>query len=610
MTDPINLKKAARPVLIAVSIAILGLGYLATRGDGTTVFFPIPVDAAIAIDAPPDSSIDAPVVDAPPAPSTWTMVTVYGPEGAVGLDGADGVDVATIGGKLTIVSPWEESSKVTVSTRTGTDAAATWSSRTIATVSSVEDAKFGDIDGDGALDVVAGGQGAHIRVWFGPDPFGTAIDIGAATNMQYWMQIAITPWASNVFTAANGTDTLTATAHGWSTGDLVRVSNSGGGLPAPLVAATNYYTIRTGANTFKLATTQALAVAGTPIDLTTDGTGTQTAVGGERVWGCGRSATPKTFTADNTNEQLAITAHGMFTGDGIAKVSNSGGALPSGLLSTTNYWVIVVDANTIKLASTKANAIAGTPVNFTTNGTGTQTFTPPARMGYFTSPTPRTANSWTFMSIGSSAWCMSLFVKDVDADGDLDVVQSDRLNTQLLKGTRWWEAPNWTQHTILDVATIYGNPAGEVKFGELVGSDTVMVGGSSSTTENRLWKSTTANGWASFTTTEIATYPDNAGQYQGVATCDITGDGTPDYVLSHSQSSATTCTTAPCAGIIVWNGANPALKTYVDVEAGGRGDKYDNVICMDMDADGDLDILTSEQITGYGVTWFRNPRIP
>jgi hypothetical protein len=597
-TDRINVKWK-RGILLAVSIALVTGGYLATRGDGTTVFFPFIADAAP--DAPVDAAPDA-------APGHWQMITIYGPEASVGLDGADGVDVATIDGKLSVTSSWEQSSTVTVSTRTGVDINATWSTRKLVTVTSVEDSRFGDIDGDGSTDVVAGGQGKRVRVWFGPDPFGTNLDVAAATNMQLWMQLQVTPWKSATFTAANATDTITATAHGMYTGDLVRVSNAGGGLPAPLAAGTDYFLIRTGANTAKLATTRALAVAGTAIDLTTDGTGTQTVQGAMRVWACGRGASTKTFTADSTTDQLAITAHGQFTGDGIATVSNSGGALPGGLAAGTNYWEIVVDADHIKLATTQANALAGIAIDLTSNGSGTQTLTPPARMGYFTSGTPRTASAWQFISVASSDWCMSLIQGDFDADGEQDILQSDRRNGQLLKGTRWWKGPSWTKNTVLDVQP-FGNSAGEVKFAEVVGANTVMVGGSSSTTENRLWKSVTSNNWTSFTTTEITTYPDNVGQYQGVATCDITGDGTADYVLSHATSSSTTCTTAPCAGIVVWDGLTGAA-TYVDVDAGQAGAKYDNVLCMDMDNDGDLDILTSEQNTGFGIVWFRNPRIP
>jgi hypothetical protein len=81
---------------------------------------------------------------------------------------------------------------------------------------------------------------------------------------------------STTFTAANATDIITHAAYDIADLTRVRVSNSGGGLPAGLAAATDYWTIRQSATTSKLATSYANAIAQTAIDITTDGTGTQT----------------------------------------------------------------------------------------------------------------------------------------------------------------------------------------------------------------------------------------------------------------------------------------------------------------------------------------------
>lgn len=79
------------------------------------------------------------------------------------------------------------------------------------------------------------------------------------------------------------------------------------------------------------------------------------------------------FTANSTTDRLTATAHGMVTGDGPFRLTNSGGALPTGLAADTNYWCIRVDDNTIQLATSFANAQSSTAVNFTSNGTGTHT---------------------------------------------------------------------------------------------------------------------------------------------------------------------------------------------------------------------------------------------
>jgi hypothetical protein len=55
------------------------------------------------------------------------------------------------------------------------------------------------------------------------------------------------------------------------------------------------------------------------------------------------------------------------------QVSNSGGGLPAGLSASTNYWVVKVTDLTFKLATTYANAVAGTTIDITSAGTGTHT---------------------------------------------------------------------------------------------------------------------------------------------------------------------------------------------------------------------------------------------
>lgn len=82
--------------------------------------------------------------------------------------------------------------------------------------------------------------------------------------------------------------------------------------------------------------------------------------------------TNMTFTADNTNETLLITAHGFTTGDGPYRLTTTS-ALPTGLSANTDYWIIVTSANAIQLATSYANAIAETEVTFTSDGAGVNT---------------------------------------------------------------------------------------------------------------------------------------------------------------------------------------------------------------------------------------------
>lgn len=93
-------------------------------------------------------------------------------------------------------------------------------------------------------------------------------------------------------------------------------------------------------------------------------------------------ATPgaKSFVAANVtpaSDSITITAHGFVTG---LKAALSGTNLPGGL-SATNYWIIKIDANTIKLATSYANAVAGTVVDITSAGTTSDAALTPASFG-------------------------------------------------------------------------------------------------------------------------------------------------------------------------------------------------------------------------------------
>jgi plastocyanin len=84
-----------------------------------------------------------------------------------------------------------------------------------------------------------------------------------------------------------------------------------------------------------------------------------------------------TFTANATTDQLTLvspTTHGQVTGDGPVQLTTTT-TLPAGLSTATNYWLIVVSPGVVKLATSRANAIAGTAVDFTDAGSGTHTMT-------------------------------------------------------------------------------------------------------------------------------------------------------------------------------------------------------------------------------------------
>ena len=86
--------------------------------------------------------------------------------------------------------------------------------------------------------------------------------------------VTVSAPAAGTFTAAV-TDICTKANHGYKNGLKVQLTTTTT-LPAGLSLATDYYVIYLSANTFSLATSAALALAGTAIDITSTGTGTHT----------------------------------------------------------------------------------------------------------------------------------------------------------------------------------------------------------------------------------------------------------------------------------------------------------------------------------------------
>lgn len=119
-------------------------------------------------------------------------------------------------------------------------------------------------------------------VYFVTRPLAGTEDLSDSTARQTYADSIGTAYeAADVATIATadvdaGTDTFTETAHNFVTGQAVVYDDGGGAAITELTDGSTYYVIKLTANTFKLATTAALAHAGTAIDISDTGNNAQT----------------------------------------------------------------------------------------------------------------------------------------------------------------------------------------------------------------------------------------------------------------------------------------------------------------------------------------------
>ena len=230
----------------------------------------------------------------------------------------------------------------------------------------------------------------------------------------------------------------------------------------------------------------------------------------------------------------------------------------------------------------------------------------PGKIGWFEAPRKgRQWEKWKWHEIDSVGWVMSLFVQDMDGDGDEDILISDRYGKQ--QGCRWLENPDkrglqktaWNSHWVgaqglevmfMTIADILGDSKQEIIVPERSGNTLRVF-----EEKGNRWKES------------IYKLPLDIGKLKAVEAGDINGDGKNDLVIS-------TNTYGPAKVGLFWVDGHEIRENKVlpiQSISGVHEAKYDQVVLWDIDEDGDLDILTCEEnygenSEGLGVIWYEN----
>lgn len=179
---------------------------------------------------------------------------------------------------------------------------------------------------------------------------GTEIDLAAGEAVKLiWDGSA---WNRLGHASAGGS--VTIAGHGLSTGAGPYYYKSTATYPGGLAAVTPYYLIARNANEIEFATSHANALAGIPITLTSDGSGTQTLT----------KLIDISVVDDTTDEFATETAHGVPDETKVQIEALTGGTLPDPLVAATDYYTIVGgDTSAFQLAASALDAAGGTQID-------------------------------------------------------------------------------------------------------------------------------------------------------------------------------------------------------------------------------------------------------
>ena len=222
-----------------------------------------------------------------------------------------------------------------------------------------------------------------------------------------------------------------------------------------------------------------------------------------------------------------------------------------------------------------------------------------ATIGWLQSPkNPRDIKAWKYHPWYNAGWIMSLIKHDMDDDGDLDVLASDRKSKT--PGVLWLENPGakamqanpslqWAVHRI-------GADGKEVMF-ITISKDNVIH---AAVRPNLIYvlkqNSDPKKPWHA----QIIDYPlEHFGTAKAARAADLDGDGQTEIAVS--------CEAANGAKSGVFYLKRKGTKWHAHDIGGPKGLKYDRIELLDLDGDGDLDLLTCEERDFNAVLWYENP---
>jgi len=228
-----------------------------------------------------------------------------------------------------------------------------------------------------------------------------------------------------------------------------------------------------------------------------------------------------------------------------------------------------------------------------------------ASISYLAAPRRRAdLSAWKSRRLSNAGWIMSLEASDVDGDGDTDIILSDRKGRE--RGVFWLENPGggattpaalWARHPIgavgREVMFLWVSKTREGRVSCLLATYKPygIVRLTPLSSVRRLWEAT-----------PVCYDPQgHTGTVKAVCEADFNGDGRKEIAVTCEQAKGRR------SGVFLLERRSRTGSWAIRDVSGPRGIKYDLVVPIDLDGDGDKDILTCEERQLNAVVWYENP---
>jgi hypothetical protein len=227
------------------------------------------------------------------------------------------------------------------------------------------------------------------------------------------------------------------------------------------------------------------------------------------------------------------------------------------------------------------------------------------QVGWLEAPhQPRNLAEWRWHPLASVGWTMSVVAVDLNGDGLLDIVVSDRKGPT--RGCFWLRNPESDLLRILPwpIQRISGTDH-EVMFLDVADLDNDgQLDVVAATSRRQLSWHQPLDARDVIWSEAVVTWSDRFGTGKSVRVADVDLDGQRDIVF--------TCENARGGYGVGWLARQQVGITEFWLArpvSGDIGRKFDLAQVLDLDDDGDMDVVTCEEAAGLGVLWYENPTI-